>query len=379
MKRLLTLIAFYSLSAYAWGPGVDNDLIGTQTQFSSNFFLQTISATGHFGVSSDRANSYFLMQERPELKSSALQKDRAQAIAHEQSDLSWFLGYAFYQSSAFVPSLNAQVNDAAHSFKIGMDWELVQRANIIASGGYELIPAENYSQGFFQLALTYTIPLTDECPFDESPVDAEQYYINKNKYEECPKHGAKDRYPNLELGVVGSYELHTKSPTTSGRLAGSTLPGDQQLNEAASGPQLGLNVNQFLDFKAKLLFYIYDNPPAPFLQNTTIGGFRPKANLAVADLQDTTPILLVFPKRSVDVSMGIHWGQGFRLLSEMSYSTWDASSTVAAVGQVSTTFSVGGVLDFAFAQRWKADGTMDLTSGNGYRAFTGGVGISYAL
>ena len=162
-------------------------------------------------------------------------------------------------------------------------------------------------------------------------------------------------------------------------MAGSTLPGDQQLNEAASGPQLGLNVNQFLDFKAKMLFYIYDNPPAPFLQNTTIGGFRPKANLAVADLQDTTPILLVFPKRSVDVSMGIHWGQGFRLLSEMSYSTWDAILDGGSGGSGLDNIFRGRSLDFAFAQRWKADGTMDLTTGNGTAHLRAALESAYAL
>jgi hypothetical protein len=304
-------------------------------------------------------------------------------------DLSWFLGYAFYQTSAFDPVSNAQVTDSAHSFKIGLNWELAQRVNFVAGGGYELIPAENYSQGIFELAFTYTIPLTRECPFDESQNDAEQYYVAKAKYDDCPKHGAKDRYPNIELGILGNYNEHTKSPTSSGRAAGATnstvspLGSDTQLNEASSGPQIVLHLNRSLSFKGKLLIYIYDNPPANILQYTTIGSFRPKANLAVAEMQDTTPILLVFPKRTLSGGLNLRLEDSLNLQAELAYSSWDATTTLnsssVAAGLVSSTISFGAILDFAFTQRWKASGSLDFTSGTGYSVTTIGLGLAYGL
>jgi hypothetical protein len=376
---LLFLTAIFSHSAEAFGPNVDTDQIATSFQLGSQFMLQSVSVNKHFTVRDDAPNSYFVLQENPQLadmKMSAAEQEKYDKDQRDLLNLAWMLGYLYYSSSS------NQVYDEAHAIEIGLAWEAAKMFDFTVAGAYQVMPAENFSQGIFNLDFEFTIPLKAQpAPpqLEGATDDAEAYYVNKAIEADLPKNYPKDRFPNFKIGVLANFYRGTKSQTSSGRVVGSTIGGDQQMNEAASGPNLTLNFNRKFYIHADYLLYYYDTSPTGFLGNFTIGPIRRKADLAVASLEGTQAFLLNYPNRSLDASFGYRFNNRSGLRVGGSYSTYNATSNGGG-GYLTSTFALAGMVDFVVGRRWKLGVLADVTLGTAsYSAGTGGLTLGYAL
>jgi hypothetical protein len=384
---LIFLSAIFPSLAFAFGPTVEADQAGTSLQVGSNFFLQTVSVNKHFSVRTDKPNSYFLQQERPdleEMKKASGEREKDQQIQRQLLNLSWMLGYAYYRSSANDPVSGTFIYDEAHAVELGLAWEAGKVFDITASGAYQVLPAENYSQGIYGITMDYTFPLSS-IPDTSEPAtnpmsESEAYYVNKARDAEKPHIPAVDRFPNLKVGYQAQFQEHTKSATTSGRSAGVGLP-DTTLNVALSGLEATLNFSRTVKLRLDWMVYLYDNTPAGFLANTTIGAFRQKLDLGIAELEGTTQFLLNFPKRSLNGTLTTWLDPSVKLDLILHYASYDATSTIGA-GTISSTVDGAGFLSWAFSDRWKLGGALDVTLGSGVgnsTSATGGVSLGYAL
>lgn len=370
-------LSLLSSQAEAWGPESDSNYLGTFAQYGSDFYLQTVTAAGHFGDFGDRSNQGFSLSENSEAANSKSSTPRS---TQEMLDLGWFLGAGIYKTSAFDPVSNSQISDTAYAFKTGLNWELGQRAHLLLALTYETLPVENYNQGSADFGFTYIIPLASgNCAAGPEIEDMEQDYLEIEKSQECVEVGARDRYPNVELGVLGHYAQAVKSATTSGRQAGSTLSPNTIQAQNSIGPQLVFNLGKFVNLRFKSLFYSYSQNLPVFLSTTTIGAFRPKADMAVADLENSFSMLLQYPKKQISSALGVRVGAAADLKAELLYSSFDSTSTVLA-GSLTDALSVGAILNLHLPARLELGGSLDETVGaSGYRATTAGLSLGFRL
>jgi hypothetical protein len=122
------------------------------------------------------------------------------------------------------------------------------------------------------------------------------------------------------------------------------------------------------------LIYYYDVSVDNFLiPNTTIGAFRPQEGLAIADLDDTTPLLLTYPFRSITASMTMQTGIKTALQVAAQQATYFGS-----IGGDATT-SLGGILTQEIAAKIKLGGQIDFTVGGGGVNGTGTTGTTAGI
>jgi hypothetical protein len=352
---LICTVQTASAATGAFAPGFDANGLNATGLFGNSYILESIVGRGRFHVSPKNPDTTDAAQGKS--------SDSREMVADEDgdiySDFTWMVGYNYYRSGATPPSSTAEVFDDAHTFRLGIAWDISDAFDFIASGSYQVIPEENYSQGFFEFDLGYYISLVDKSPTEKvEGEDAEAYFLRKAKEQQKVVYPPKDVFPNLEVGLDFNFSQYRKSQTTSGRQPGDSLSGDQLLNQAGSGPKIALNLSHFLSIGAKFLIYYYDNPVQPFLANTSIGQYRPRAGLALADLDDTTQILNTFPSRALMGYGTIRLGTKTTVQGELQYSTYSNS---IGVGAASAT-SMGGILTQEISNRLRIGGELDLTT-----------------
>jgi hypothetical protein len=350
--------------------------IDTMGVFGSNYFLQTVSARGSVHVSGYSADDdAATMVGGAEGKSNdyrRLMVDQTPFV----SELTWMLGYAYYESGASDPLLGGeQVNDEAHAIRLGVAWNVSRTFDVEASGTYQVIPVENYSQGIFDIRGGYTISLAEKPHHDEIiGDDAEAYYLRQAQRAAEVVAPPQDSFPNIRIGGSFVFTQQDKGPeTTTGRV-GVGLTSDVYLNQAGSGPDITFALNKQLKFKFEFLLYYYDTNVQNFLvQNTTIGEFRPRAGLAVANIEDTTPLLLTFPYRSITESFTYDLSPSTRINGALQQSTYFATTGYPL------TNSIGGTISQKLSKKLRAGGALDFTASTGYSELVGGFSLGYDL
>jgi hypothetical protein len=348
--------------------------IDTMGVFGNNYFLQTVVARGNVHVdgyaAEDNAATMLGGAEAKTNDYRRLMIDQHQFV----STLTWMLGYAYYRSGG-KDSFGDQVDDESHAFKLGVAWDVARAFDVTLAAAYQIIPVENYSQGYGELRLGYTFSLADKQTHEEIVGDdAEAFYLRQAQRESEVVTPAKDTYPNLRVGGNFVFTHQDKSPTTSGRSAGAGLTNDVTLNQAGSGPDLTFALNSKLRFRFEMLIYYYDNNPQAFLSNnTTIGETRPRAGLAIADIEDTTPLLLTFPYRSFTEEITIDLTPTTRIDAALQQSTYFATTGYPL------TNSVGGVISQKLSTKLRVGGALDLTNSTSYSELVGGFSLGYDL
>ena len=381
---LLLLSAIFPALSFAYfGPTVDTDEISTSAEISDSFFLQSVVAKNHF-THGETEPTYLLDETtHQQVEKHVLGENRRQEQLRqlELLNLSWMLGYAYYRSSGHDPTTGNLIADEAHALKLGLAWEAGGIFDLEGAVSYQVMPAENYSQGIFDLNAAYTIPLESEHveTVEGSSQDASVYYQNQELAQNQVSIPAVRRFPNIRIGLRNQIQVHTKSATSGGRTAGSTLTSDQTLNVSVSGPELLFRIDPRLSFRLAAMFYFYSDSPSTLLSDTTIGGNRTKTDIAIADSDGTLPYLLFFPSRTV-VGSGTYWFDrevnSSLILEGATYSPTGS----AGAGLLTFTFSTGVKIDWVFAPRWKAGVVGDFTVGNNsYGEGTGGVKLGFAL
>jgi hypothetical protein len=348
--------------------------IDTMGVFGSNYFLQTVSVRGAVHVDGYSADDdAATMLGGAEAKTNDYR--RLMIDQHQfASTLTWMLGYAYYNSGA-LDAANEQVNDESHSFKLGVAWDVSRRFDLIASITYQIIPVENYTQGVGELRMGYTFSLADKPKHEEIVGDdAEAFYLRQQQRENEVVTPAKDSFPNIRVGFNATFTSQDKSPTTSGRALGENNPTDIFLNQAGSGPDLTFALNSKLRFRFEMLLYYYDTSPSTFLEeNTTIGEFRPRAGLAIADIEDTTALLLTFPYRSFTEEVTFDLTPTTRIDAALQQSTYFATTGYPL------TNSVGGVISQKFSSKLRGGLALDMTNSTSYTEVVGGFSLGYDL
>jgi hypothetical protein len=348
--------------------------IDTMGVFGSNYFLQTVSARGSVHVPGYSADDGASMLGGAEASGDyrKLMNEKSQFV----SDLTWMLGYAYYLSGASDPLMSGeQINDESHAFRLGFAWNIAKTFDIEASGTYQIIPVENYSQGLFELRGGYTISLAGKPRHDEIVGDdAEAYYLRQAQRAAEVVNPPQESFPNIRIGGSVVFTQQDKSPeTTSGRV-GTGLTSDVYLNQAGSGPDITFALNDKLKFRFEFLLYYYDTNVQDFLvKNTTIGAFRPRAGLAVANIEDTTPLLLTFPYRSMTESFTYDLSPTTRIDGAVQQSTYFATTGYPL------TVSVGGTINQKLTKKLRVGGALDFTSSTGYSELVGGFSVGYDL
>lgn len=367
--------AFANTSSFApeFETGIDTTGI-----FGSNYFLQTVAARGSIHVdgysADDDATTMLGGAEAKTNDYRRLMVDQHQFV----SELTWMVGYAYYRSGASDPLLSGeQVNDDSHAVRLGIAWNVSKTFDITASGTYQMIPAENYSQGIFEINAGYTISLASR-PTHEEIIgdDAEAFYLREAQKENEVVMPAQESFPNIRLGGDFVFTQQDKGPTAQGRFPGS--PGgnssDVYLNQAGSGPEVTLALSRNLRFRFEFLLYYYDTDVQSFLvQNTTIGEFRPRAGLAVADIEDTTPLLMTFPYRSFTEGFTLDLTSTTRIDGAVQESTYFATTGYPL------TVSVGGTLNQKFSNKLRGGAAIDVSSSTGYTELVAGFSLGYNL
>ncbi len=300
-----------------------------------------------------------------------LSEDSASSL---YTDMSWFLGYNYYRSSGSNNSTGESASDDAHTVKLGFALDLEDSFDMIGSVAYQVLPEENFSQGIFEFDGSYFVSLAKEKKGEKiEGDDAESFYLRKAKEQEEVKYPAKDQFPHLKLGLHFMFAEDRKSatPVSSGRIEGLGLPSDVVLNMAGSGPYIGLALNRFLSFKLALLVYYYDTSVYGFLHPyTTIGMYRPQEGLALADLNDTTALLMTYPFRTITGSMNFQTGIKTNLSVALQHATYFGS-----IGGADTT-SLGGILTQTINSKVKLGGQLDYTGGGGGFGGTSTTGVT---
>ena len=252
-----------------------------------------------------------------------------------------------------------QVTDDSQAVRLGIAWNVSKTFDITASGTYQTIPAENYSQGLFEIHAGYTISLASRPPHEEiTGDDAEAFYLREAQKENEVVMPAQESFPNIRLGGNFIFTQQDKGPTAQGRFLGS--PGGNAfrrfyLNQAGSGPELTLALNRNLCFRFGFLIYYYDTDVQSFLvQNTTIGVFRPRAGLAVADIEDTTALLMTFPYRSFTEAFSLNLTPTTRIDGAVQESTYFATTGYPL------TVSVGGIINQKFSNKLRGGAAIDV-------------------
>jgi hypothetical protein len=359
------VLVFVSSPAFAvtggFAPGFDANGFSADTLFGNDFVETSLVGRGRFHVSPNNPDTVDLSQGRS-ADHRELSEDSAESL---YTDMTWMLGYNYYRSTGINTLTGEEASDDSHSVRLGFALDLGDAFDALASVTYQVLPDENFSQGLFDFDLGYSVSLAKKSQLVKVVGDdAEAYYLRKAKQQEELKYPAKDQFPNLKIGFHFMFSQDRKSKTTSGRVEGETLTSDELLNMAGSGPYLGFALNRFLSFKLALLIYYYDVNVHDFLGQTTIGSYRPQEGLAIADLDDTTPILLTYPYRSVTGSMTFQTGIKTNLQVALQHATYFAS-----IGGADTT-SIGGILSQTISSTLKLGGQIDETLGGG--GFNGG-------
>lgn len=378
-----TLIALCAATpAFSWGPSLDRDEISSSTQFGSSFLLQTLSVNRHFNVKPDTHNEYFVeKQDAVPRKRSPEEEQQDIEKARDSLNLSWMLGYAYYRSGAPTQTSTTATYDDTHAFAFGLSLGLSRRASASIMGTYQTLPSESYDQGMGEFAFRYIIPLNAESGVNENEDNAEAYYVSKYQDLNREHLPAGSRYPHISLGILGGYYKNTKRPMSTPRSTSEqTLTSNELMNINSAGPEFVLSLNPLLYFKLKMTYYAYDRGPQGFLQDTTvIGGVRPKSNLAVADMEGTLPLLMVFPMQTASASTGLNLGRQVAGRFGITYATFRSTGFTGA-GIIDNTISLGGIIDFYLSRGWKLGGSLDVTNGaNSYRQAVAGINLGYSL
>jgi hypothetical protein len=351
----------------SFAPGFDANGLNADSLFGNDYVMGSIVGRGRLHVSPNNPDTVDKSEGRTN-DHRELSEDSATSL---YTDMTWFLGYNYYRSSGNNNLRAETASDDAHTVKLGFALDLDDSFDMIGSASYQVLPEENFSQGTFEFDGAYFLSLAKEKQGEKiEGDDAESYYLRKAKEQEVVKYPAKDQYPHLKLGLHFMFSQDRKSTTTSGRVEGTQLTSDALLNMAGSGPYIGLALNRFISFKLALLVYYYDTSVYGFLfPNTTIGMFRPQEGLALADLNDTTPILLTYPFRSVTGSMNFQTGIKTNLSVALQHATYFGS-----IGGADTT-SIGGILTQTINSKVKLGGQLDYTGGGGGFGGTSATGV----
>jgi hypothetical protein len=372
----------------AFSPGFESRGLNTSGVFGSDYFLQTLAARGRFSVSSstpeEGSTSMLGGVEGKARNTRQLLDEEGQDFV---SDITWMLGYAYYRSGAPDPATGSDVFDDSHAFRFGIAWDIARTFDLIASVTYQVLPAENYSQGVFELNLGYTISLAPKPNRKEIPGDdARAYYLRKAQQEDEIVYPPKQKYPHLRIGALVMFSHHTKSPNDldSGRPLGTPplQTTDENLNQAGSGPEISFALNPKLEFRANALFYYYDaqiDQLNAFLGKTTIGLYRKRSGLALASIDDTTALLLTFPYRSFTQSMVYRFTPKTLFEGAIQESTYSGSVGNQYTQWGDMTYSFAGKLSQMLSKKVRVGVEGDYTTASNFQEFVGGFNLGYAF
>jgi hypothetical protein len=354
---LITIAQAHAVTG-AFEPGFDANGLSGSGLVGNNYFLTSIVGRGRFHVSPNNPDTMDPSVGRTS-DHRELSEDSATSL---YTDMTWMLGYNYYRSSGSNPTTGEGASDDAHTFRLGFALDLGDAFDMLASGSYQLIPEENYSQGILDVDLGYFISLAKETRgVKVEGDDAESFYLRKEKEQQQVIRPAKVVFPSIKVGLHFLLAQERKSPDdpNSGRVDSAKLQGDALLNVAGSGPYVTYNFSKLLSFKMAFLVYYYDTNVQQFLSYTTIGNFRPQEGLALADMDDTTLLLMTFPSRSFTGTLN------FQLTSETSIRAALQEATYSiSIGGAPTT-SVGAILTQQINQRIKLGVQLDETAGGG--------------
>jgi hypothetical protein len=332
----------------SFAPGFDANGISVDGVFGSGYFLQSVVGRGRFHVTPSNPDTV-----DPSLGKS---NDYRQPIESDDSsvftDLTWFLGYNYFQSSSGIYS------DIAHSFRLGFAFDIGERFDLTASATYQIIPIESYDQGIFEADASYCISLKSNKSKEKiEGDDAEAYYLRQAKAAEEVEYPPKDQFPNLVIGSTFAFSQYQKNPVTDARFGlEPTITSAQTLNMSRTGPYLTLNLTRMLSFKAQLEIYEYDVSANTFADYNAMGTNRPRLGLAIADLNDTTLLLNTYAYRSGTGSVVIKVTPTTTIqgaLMETSY-----NSTIVA-----NQFSIAGLVTQQLRKNVRVGGELDLSGG----------------
>lgn len=340
----------------SFAPGFDANGISADGVFGSNYFLQSVVGRGRFHVTPSNPDTI-----DPSLGKS---NDHRQPIESDDSslytDLTWFLGYNFYQSSALAEQgTTSDLTDVAHSFRLGFAFDIGERFDLTASATYQVIPIENYVQGIFEADAAYYISLNSGDSKEKiEGEDAEAFFLRQAKAQETVEYPPKDHFPNIAIGSGFAFSQFQKNPVTSSRATNEVLVSSaQSLNQARTAPYLAVNLNRIFSVKAQLAIYYYDVSATTFASYNAIGLDRPRLGLALADLNDTTLLLNTYPYRSGTGSAIIKLTPTTTLQGALMYTSYLGSTQQPA--QV----SIAGLLTQQLRKNIRVGGELDVTGG----------------
>jgi hypothetical protein len=377
---LLTLaVSFTAHKTYAvtggFEPGFDANGVFGSTTIGTNYFVNSIVGRGRIHVSPNNPDTVDPSVGRSN-DHRELSEDSATSMF---TDMTWMIGYNYYQSSG-TNAAGESATDDAQTIRLGIALDLGDAFDFLASGTYQVIPEENFSQGIFDIDMGYYISLAkDTRTVKIEGDDAESYYLRKAKEQEQIVRPAKEVFPSLKVGFHMMFTQDRKSPTdpTTGRVDGTLLTGDQLLNIAGSGPYVVYNLSRLISFKLSALIYYYDTNVEQFLANNTIGNARAQEGLALADMDDTTPLLMTYPDRSMTGTVNFQLGPKTSLRGAIQEATYSGS-----IGGSNTT-SIGAIVSQQVSNVLRIGVQLDETAGGGgpfgssTTGTVGGVSLGY--